>query len=280
MAGNTFGRSSLGGVGRSMQLLANQQTARFKPGGITLDWGTVATNNTGSNIVWDDGVIVEPGSQGLRFGQCLCRISAAEVQTVTFVGTPSSGNFVVWGQNPFTGVGQNYSLPYNPTTAQFQTAMDTIFGAGNTVVGGTTGTGPFTITTAGALAFSSMPLLAFDVTNDGGTGGYNGQGAGAGLNAGVTVGATISAGANSGMYGPYDTAATDGRQTLARGSFYWLNESVIVGDTLSNHPGVIEGGLVWKDRLIATTGTHSLILGPTFAEFEPLMPGINYVVND
>lgn len=294
--GFSYGRTSLGMIGRSVQLLANSRGSQFKPGGLTLDWTTVPVNN-GANVVWDDGVTVETGFRGLRFGQCLCRITGQEVQTVAFSTAPTSGNFIVWGVDPHTGNGNEYSLPYNPTTAQFQTAMDFIFGTGNTVVGGTTGTGPFTVTTAGALLNSSLALLQFDVTNNGAlgamgvtytggvpapivTGGGGGQNPGAGLNAGVTISATITAGSNSGMYGPYDNTATDGRQTLARGAFYWLNASVLEQDTISNHPGVIEAGLVFRDRLIATTGTASLTNGPTFAAWEPLMPGIRYVVND
>lgn len=53
----------------------------------------------------------------------------------------------------------------------------------------------------------------------------------------------------SGAYGPADTAADDGRQTLARGETYILNQSVVLSSLGSDHPPVLEGGLVFADRL-------------------------------
>lgn len=273
-----YGLNALETVGRSVQLLANSTGVRWRVGGATIDWSTIAANNTGSAIMWDDGVTVAVGAKALRFGQCMCRITAAEVITVAFVGTPTSGSYIVWGLNPRNNVGNNYSLPYNATVAQFQTAMDYIFGAGGTVVAGTNG-GPYTVSTAGALAGVTLQPLMFDVTNDGGNGGVGGQGAGAGLNAGVTITATVTAGSNSGMWGPYDNTATDGRQTITRGNFGWVNESVLEQDSVSNYMGLLEGGVFWKDRMIANTSAGSLTAGPLFSVIEPLSPFIQYAQN-
>jgi hypothetical protein len=39
---------------------------------------------------------------------------------------------------------------------------------------------------------------------------------------------------------------------------------------------VLEGGLVWKARLLATTGAASLAAGPTFANLEAALPRLRY----
>jgi hypothetical protein len=80
-------------------------------------------------------------------------------------------------------------------------------------------------------------------------------------------------------YGPYDFAAADGRQTLNKGECYILNETVKENDRASDHAGVaIFGGQIWKDRLIATSGVHSLAAGPTYTELEAVLPRMQYVL--
>lgn len=93
-----------------------------------------------------------------------------------------------------------------------------------------------------------------------------------------------TSGTYAGLWGPYDTAATDGRQTLTRGQCAILNRTWVDAPTLlgtgmgTNHPAVFEKGLMRKDRLITSgTGTHSLAAGPTDAELEAALPGIRYV---
>lgn len=86
----------------------------------------------------------------------------------------------------------------------------------------------------------------------------------------------------TGKYGPYDPAASDGREILKRGDCYILNESWLeaplfgIATGQNAHPPVLEGGLVWKARLLATTGTHSLAAGPTFTELEAVFPRLRY----
>lgn len=85
----------------------------------------------------------------------------------------------------------------------------------------------------------------------------------------------------SGMYGPFDPAAADGRQLLAAGSVFILNETVKMTDLHSNHPPVIEGGRVWQQRLIQSgTGAHSLAAGPTLAELLAVLPRLKMVVEN
>ena len=86
----------------------------------------------------------------------------------------------------------------------------------------------------------------------------------------------------SGKYGPYDPAAADGRQLLNRGECYLVNVTSLqspasgVGAIASDHPTVIEGGMIWRDRLIATAGAASLANGPTFATLEAALPLMRY----
>jgi hypothetical protein len=85
----------------------------------------------------------------------------------------------------------------------------------------------------------------------------------------------------SGKYGPYDPAAADGRQTLASGSAFILNETVKENDLHSDHPPVIDGGKVWKARLIQSElAAHTLALGPTLAELLALFPRLSLVVEN
>jgi hypothetical protein len=89
----------------------------------------------------------------------------------------------------------------------------------------------------------------------------------------------------TGKFGPYDFAAADGRQVCARGDCFILNETILeLGATPdlgtvrpTDHPGFLEGGLMWETRILATTGTHSLANGPTFAELYAAMPLVRAV---
>lgn len=87
----------------------------------------------------------------------------------------------------------------------------------------------------------------------------------------------------SGKYGPYDPAASDGRQTLTRGKCCINNRTIKengfganINISATDHPQVFDGGTVWKARLIITTGSASLANGPTVANFETAFPRIAY----
>jgi hypothetical protein len=81
----------------------------------------------------------------------------------------------------------------------------------------------------------------------------------------------------SGKFGPYDPAAADGRQLFVRGDSFLVNRLVLEDDPTSDHPNVIDGGMVYFDRLIQSgVGAHSLAAGPTRAELEALFPLLTY----
>lgn len=98
---------------------------------------------------------------------------------------------------------------------------------------------------------------------------------------GIEYGTVLCRITASGKYGPYNSGATDGRQTLARGECFILNESVLqtapfgIGAAVTDHPAVFEGGKVFKDRLkAAATGTVTL---PAYAALEAALPLLRYV---
>lgn len=89
----------------------------------------------------------------------------------------------------------------------------------------------------------------------------------------------------SDKYGPYNSGASDGRQTVTRGQCYILNESALFeppsGGMVTgaiDHPAVFEGGSVWLDRLqIDGSGTATK---PSTSVFNAAFPGIRFVDTD
>jgi hypothetical protein len=264
--GSSFGRQVLETVGESVQVSCDGRP-RAKAGGVTIDWSTVAA--AGADVNLEDGFFCPSGEKYLRYGQILARITQTEVQQVAITGSPTGGTFTLTGTNPLTGVTTtSAAIAYNANAAAVQTQTDAIFGAGNTLAAGGPLPGtPVTITFQGDLADQTTATLTHADSLTGGT------------SPAVAVTTPTAADTGSGAWGPYDPAATDGRQTLARGSAFILNVSVREADLHSNHPPVIDGGRVWKDRVLMTTGTHSLAAGPTVAEFEAVFPSILYAIN-
>jgi hypothetical protein len=263
--GSTYGRTVLEAIGASIQVSADH-APEWKGLGLTVDWTTVAV--TGVDVNLEDGFFCPAGEKFIRYGQVLTRITNQPSQTITVTGVPTGGTFTVTGTRPDTGAVTTATIAYNAAVAGTQTAMDTIFGAGNTLVSGA-GALPgnvHTVTFQGALIYYAVPLMT---TNS------------AGLTGGTTPAATaaiVNAGGNYGWYGPYDPAATDGRQTLVRGYCYIANHSVREqGDPTSNHVPAVRGGMCWKARILMTTGAASLAAGPTVTAFEAAFPRVAYV---
>jgi len=93
-----------------------------------------------------------------------------------------------------------------------------------------------------------------------------------------------------GEYGPYDPAADDGREELRRGECFILNETRVEGGVIAGltggvdmHPAVLDGGRVWKARLLAGGAgdplAGTLAAGPTWEDFEAAFPRVEYVQN-
>lgn len=259
-----YGRQGLlGQVGYDIQLSSDGKPI-VKQGGVTLDWTTV-TAVSGTDVTLNDGTVVKIGNSYLRYGQVICRITAKPVQVLTVTGTPTGGTFIVSGTRPDTGVSwQTAAIAYNASAAAMLAALRLVVGTAN-VASVTFGSAAWTVT------FNiAIPQVTVDSSL---------------LTGGTTPAVTpttTTAGLSVGKFGPYDSAASDGRQTLTRGECYLLNYTALqnvalgIGPGANDNPMAIEGGTVWKDRLIATAGTHSLAAGPTFTELEAAFPRLAY----
>jgi hypothetical protein len=264
MAGNSFGIRSLGTVQNTLEVSADGHPER-KVGGITLDWSTVVAV-AGAAVTLLDGVLVAIGEKYLRYGQILTKIGVAEVQTYTWTGGPTAGSailtFPASGEYPAQSTAV---LAFNASSAAVQAALQALSRIGTDGVSvARTGAGSnadpyvYTATYSTRLGNVVTPTAAHTFTG--------------GTTPTATIATTTSGGTNTGMYGPWDSAATDGRATLAIGDCYVLNRTVKELDPFSAHPEAIYGGRVWRDRLLITAGTHSLAVGPTVAEFLAAFP--------
>ena len=143
-----------------------------------------------------------------------------EVQTITVTSTPSGTFRLQW-----TGPAQNYqtgAITYSGTAAtmvaNIQAALDTLFGAGNTLVAGTS---PYTITFQGELSGKSIPLPTIISSLSGGS---------------LAATETGIGHPGSGLAGPYDDAASNGLQ-VARVILAEKTQTDIAGQLISNLPG-------------------------------------------
>lgn len=64
----------------------------------------------------------------------------------------------------------------------------------------------------------------------------------------------------TGKYGPYDSGASDGREIAPiKGKTFLINETVQESDNDSNHPGGLEAGRVWRDRLMVVDSYSTVV---------------------
>ena len=77
----------------------------------------------------------------------------------------------------------------------------------------------------------------------------------------------------SGKYGPANTGAADGREALARGDSFILNETVVMSEIGSDHVPCFDSGLVFEDRLLTNENVGSAN-NPTRANVLTAFPGI------
>lgn len=264
---SSYGQVTEGTVGSSCQVSSDGRP-EFKAAGLTIDWATVAA--AAADVTWEDAVLLVTGAKGLRYGQVVALIGAAEVQTLTFTGGPTSGSAVVTLPTNGTDPAQVAAgIAFNATA---QVVQDTLNALGrlspNGVSVARSGAGsagdPYVYTITFNRNLGNVPQFTSTHTFAGGT-------------TPTTTHATTTAGSGTGLYGPYDSAASDGRQTLARGNCFILNESVLELDMKSDHPPALDGGRVFKSRILAVAAGPSLADGPTFAALEAALPRLSYV---
>lgn len=264
---STFGRQVLTKTGRDVRVLADYQDAQMKVGGITIDWSAVAA--AGADVVLPDQTPIKTGEKYLRYGQIMTKITTSEVQTVDLSGDddPTGGTFSL------TVLGQLLSgLAWNIAAVDLQAAIRAIDSPYASRV---------TVTKSGFVYTVNFPADAGNVAAI--VGDTTGLTGGVGDTFAITVTTTTAGIAGGGKFGPYDSSASDGRQTLSRGNCYVLNHTVKelgsipgLNNAPTDHPQVFDGGTVWKDRVLMTTGAHSLAAGPTVTEFESAFPRIGY----
>lgn len=256
---STYGRQVLGvRTGRRITVSASEtEDMLWKIGGVTLDWNLFAAVS-GSDLTLPDDWVVPVGQRYARYGQIFTRVKKTEVQTVTLANA-TGGAYTLAG---------SVGIAFDAAAAAVQAALETVFGAGLVAVTGSAG-GPYTVTFDDSLGNVATMAVVDSTTGSGHS---------------VTVATVNQGGGDLGKWGPYDPAATDGRQLLTRGDCYINDETVLehgsiaaLGGGVTDHPRVFEGGPVWKPRLLITSGTHSLAAGPTIAEFEAAFPSITYV---
>lgn len=56
----------------------------------------------------------------------------------------------------------------------------------------------------------------------------------------------------SGKFGRYQSGAGDGRQTLTPGSCYFANQTIVKSSLKSDHVPAVEGGRLWKSRVLSS----------------------------
>lgn len=272
-----YGRAPFDTTGYALRVSADGHPT-WKIGGITLASAVLPSNGTGADLTLTlDQTLIRNGRKYLLLGTVMCRITASLADTLTIGGSPTGGTFTVTvGVNG--GATQTTSaVAYNATGATLQTAIAALtnVGAGNVNVSGSAG-GPYSI---------GFPATLGTVTV---------TSSGASLTGGTSPAATTVASSTTGTggeFGPYDTTATDGRQTLTRGDCYildetWLDTPVSAFPNQGTaHPAVFDGGYVDKVKLVLSTGQGANSLpsgypaGPTLSNFLAAFPAIN-LVND
>jgi hypothetical protein len=254
-----FGRQVLETTGRPVQVSADGRPL-WKAGGVTIDWSLVTAQVAEATL--DDGTVVAIGDKYLRYGQVLGLIGTAEVQTVEFTGGPTSGSAIL--TLPASGDAAAEiaaAIAYNASAQTFQDTLNALLRLGTDGVtvsrsGAGSAGSPYIYTITFNRDLGDVPQFTSTNTFAGGT------------TPSVTHG-TTTAGTGNGKYGPVDTTASDGRQTMTRGEAYILNETVVKSELNSDNPAVIEGGLLWQDRLLV-----GVLNGPTLANFLTAFPAV------
>jgi hypothetical protein len=260
---STWGRRVLATSGRAVRAAATMH-AHWKTGGITLAWPIIAAALADATLA--DSTPVKLGQKALRYGQILCRITQHEVETLTINGVPTGGTFSINYIDEEAVTHETAAIAYNAAAIDVEAALEAV-GAAVTV---SKASNVYTVTFDDARNVGSLALADNNLTG--------------GTSPTVAVATSTQGTSDLGKYGPYDPAATDGRQTLTRGECFILNETVLetglagtIDPGVTDHPAVFDGGPTWKARVLMTTGAHSLAAGPTVAEFETAFPRVEYV---
>lgn len=186
----------------------------------------------------------------------------SEVQTVTITGSPTGGTFTL------TYSGQTTSgIAYNAAASAVQSALAALsnIGSGNVAVTGSAG-GPYTVTFQGSLAHTNVAQMTAtssltggtspNVSVSTGTGGANAHYVNGYIPSGTAIGLVTA----TGLFGPYDDGASDGRQTCY-GFTYGDVRAVRQNGTVASKVGtgaVVYDAVVSVSKLPFQSGTGSI----------------------
>ncbi|MGW2666226.1 hypothetical protein ACWCW7_35185 [Nocardia tengchongensis] len=186
----------------------------------------------------------------------------SEVQTITITGSPTGGTFTATFSGQTTA-----AIAYNAAASAVQAAIAALsnVGTGNVAVSGSAG-GPYTVTFQGALAHTNVPQMTTTGSFTGGsspavavttgTGGANAHY----LNGYIPSGTVIGQVTATGLFGPYDDNASDGRQT-AYGLTYGDCRVVRQNGSIAAKVGtgaVVNMAIVSTSKLPFQSGTGSI----------------------
>ena len=260
-----YGRQILETTGRPICVTADGKP-EWKIGGITLDWSLATAVSADTTL--DDETVVKAGDKYFRYGQIFVLASKSEVQTITFTGGATAGSAIL--TLPASGDADAQvvaAAAFNETAQSLQdkiNALSRIGPNGATVTRSGAGSNgdPYIYAVTFSRLLGNVPQFTSTNTFTGGT------------SPTVTHG-TTTAGAGTGLYGPSDTSATDGRQTLTRGECFILNQTVLYSELGSDHPPVFDGGAVWADRLLVNGANQ-----PTLTNLLAAMPRLQLVKSE
>lgn len=181
---------------------------------MSTDIALVSTDYQVGNRKWMREVIGETPNVTLDIS-LFSQGNTNEVQTVTITGGPTGGTFTL------TYSGQTTSaIAYNASASTVQTALAALsnVGSGNVTVTGSNG-GPYTVTFTGTLGSKNVAQMTATSSLTGGTSpGVTVATSTAGVtghypNGYIPSGCAIGKVTATGLFGPYDDSASDGRQT-------------------------------------------------------------------
>lgn len=240
-------------TGFNTQVIAGNP--QILPIGASIDWSLISA--TGAAVTLPDEQPIPAGVRYFRYGQVFARITGAGAYVVT-VTASAGGTFTLTVANSSVGsstTATTAAIPVGATAGDVAQALWALNDVGfqNATV---TGAGPYNVTFPGVLGTTTLTA-----------------------GSGCTVAA--GSGGNPRFFGPYDSTATDGRQTLRAGDCWIANRTRVAGGTYQRpynddqHVGeCIIGGQVWGLKVIATDGTASLAAGPTWAALRAAMPNL------
>ena len=226
------------------------------PIGVTVAWDKVTASSGTTELA--DGTKVYDGEKAIERGTVLVPITTQEVQTVDLSG----GDDPTGGTWDLTILGETISdIAYDASAATLQTSIRALDVAHADQV--TVSKAGFVYTITFPAVLGNVDAVTADGTSLTSAGSIT-----------ITIATTTAGDANGGEWAPYDGSASDGRQTLTRGSVGILDmsikdsESTVLGvDTQAELTGLITGGLVWRERLNVGEGDE-----PALADVLTAMP--------